>query len=152
MTNAESTDRNWISRGLVAGQFLTAGSLVISTRPSVSPGWIAALSLPGIALGLWAVMTMGATRVSVLPEVSEHAHLCTSGPYRWIRHPMYTALLLACLGAALSPPLAWKAVVWLLLAVILVAKARIEERHLLERFNEYPAYQQRSWRFVPFLW
>lgn len=71
------------------------------------------------------------------------------GPYRWLRHPMYTAVLLgaAACAAALGHAAAWG--VGLALLAVLVAKARLEERWLLVQRAGYAAYRTRTARFLP---
>jgi len=71
------------------------------------------------------------------------------GPYRWIRHPMYTAVM-ACAGActwAVASPWVWLATLGL--AVVLAAKASFEERWMAIKHPEYVAYRARTTRFLP---
>ncbi len=140
---------SWYSRLLVGMQILSAAALVLSVR-SLAPFPMLAMAF-GASLGMWAVLTIGLTRVSLHPEVRARAVLITVGPYRLIRHPMYTALLLFCAGFVFSPYRLWKLGAWLLLLLILYAKTRIEERQLLARFPDYAHYAQRSWRFLPWI-
>lgn len=76
--------------------------------------------------------------------------LKTAGPYRWIRHPIYAALMLAALGLASGSWVGW--VAWTALVVVLLAKVMLEERLLASEYPEYEAYTRRSWRIVPFIW
>jgi protein-S-isoprenylcysteine O-methyltransferase Ste14 len=76
------------------------------------------------------------------------------GPYRWIRHPSYTAgLLLLCgIGVALAN---WLSITVTVLVPCLIYKQRVraEERALLETIGEpYRRYMSRTKRFIPFLW
>lgn len=92
-----------------------------------------------------------------MPQVGNNARLVTAPPYRWIRHPMYTGQLVFCVGLVMTDAAAGgvsfvKIAGWLILAVTLDLKARIEERHLLETFREYAAYREQTWRFVPGLY
>jgi protein-S-isoprenylcysteine O-methyltransferase len=77
--------------------------------------------------------------------------LVQHGPYRLIRHPNYTALLIIACGIALglASPLAWAATFTLWLPIVIVRIVR-EERMLVERFGDaYREYRRRSWRLVP---
>jgi protein-S-isoprenylcysteine O-methyltransferase Ste14 len=108
--------------------------------------------LSGVVLGGWAIITMTFGNLNVLPTVREDAVLVLNGPYRVIRHPMYTSLLLITAGEVLNDLTAMRSLVWLLLVATLVAKLVFEEKLLAERFAEYSRYQQRSWRLLPFLY
>ena len=77
--------------------------------------------------------------------------LVTSGPYRWIRHPMYTSVLLAAAGAAVMSHQSLDVLLWLALLAVLVAKAGIEERALMVRYPSYQDYKTRTTRFLPWL-
>ena len=81
--------------------------------------------------------------LSPFPVPARHAELVDRGPYRLLRHPIYVGgfLLFAGLSLVLS-------IYGLLLSAVLgafwIAKARLEERHLLERFPEYAEYRRRT--------
>ena len=145
---------SWCSCGalLFALQLLLAAALVLTASfASRCIGcWIAALL--GAALMVWAWLAIGPRRLHVLPEVCADAELVTALPYRVIRHPMYSGLLLFTAGLGATDFALWKLIAWLALCLTLDAKSRIEERLLIERFPQYEAYRQRSRRFVPFLY
>ncbi len=116
--------------------------------------WIArAAGLPIIAAGLvlraLAMRALGASFVVRLGVRDDQA-LVDAGPYRWIRHPNYAALMLVACGTAvsLSSPLALAATVCLWLPVVLLRIAR-EERMMTERFDRrYRTYMSRTWRLI----
>jgi protein-S-isoprenylcysteine O-methyltransferase Ste14 len=125
-----------------------------------APGWTAAhvplaawcLATLGLMVGVWAVTANRPGNFNIRPTPRSGGQLVQTGPYRWIRHPMYTALLLLGLACAVTStlPAAWGA--WLALASVLLAKARLEEQGLQLLHPAYAAYQQRTRRFVPGLW
>ncbi len=80
------------------------------------------------------------------------ARLASTGIYRRVRHPMYTSVLLGALAAWLADPNAWRLAAWMALLAVLVAKARREERYLLQRFPAYADYRARTWALLPGLW
>jgi protein-S-isoprenylcysteine O-methyltransferase Ste14 len=84
----------------------------------------------------------------------KHGHtLVTAGPYRWLRNPIYSGMLVMFLGSALvvARGRAWVAV--LVLVAAFLVKIRQEERFMLRQFpREFPQYRQRSWALVPFLY
>jgi protein-S-isoprenylcysteine O-methyltransferase Ste14 len=77
--------------------------------------------------------------------------LVTSGPYRFVRHPIYSGLLLGLIGTALATDL-----LGLIVAVVLTAyfyySASVEEKNLVARFpTAYPAYRTATKMLIPFV-
>lgn len=141
-----------LPRILVILQFLLAAALTLSARPAASSaGWLV-LAGCGVLLSVWSMAAIGWRRVSVMPETNQQTQLVTGGPYRLVRHPMYSGLLLFCLGLVFVPWHAWKLAAFVGLALVLWTKSRIEERGLEERFSEYADYVRATKRFVPFVW
>ncbi len=141
-----------LGRALALVQMALLASLV-GTAPWRRPGWPSLVLIGlGIALGGWAIATMGWTKVSVWPEPPREATTVQRGPYALIRHPMYSAALLAAAGLAWHGGGGIRWVAWAALATVLGAKARIEERLLKRRFPEYDAYAARTWRWIPYVW
>ena len=131
----------WLVVKGVAG--LTVGRLTVDA---------VALAVAGMALGLWALSANRPGNFNIRPVPRSGGELVQHGPYRWIRHPMYSALLLVGLAAA---RLAGDVESWLVLAVlvvVLVIKANVEERGMIERHAGYRDYRERTRRFVPGLY
>jgi len=110
------------------------------------------LLLVGIALGVWALWAMGSTTFSVLPNPAPKGSLCERGPYRWLCHPMYTAVLLVCIGLCVVQPSLWRFMACLALLGVLIGKLRFEESLLQKRFTQYPEFRANRYRLVPGLW
>ncbi|MEZ5738865.1 MAG: isoprenylcysteine carboxylmethyltransferase family protein [Burkholderiaceae bacterium] len=110
-------------------------------------GWL--LVALAIALGIWAIVAMRLDTFSVMPEPAPRGRLCTRGPYGSIRHPMYSAVLLAGLGANLVHGTRWQWIGLLALAIVLVLKIRREENLLRQRFADYDAYGRRTGALLP---
>lgn len=115
------------------------------------PLWLS-LELAGGALALWTLWTWRLGRFSALPDVPQGARLVTSGPYRFIRHPMYAALLLASLALVGNAPSPLRMAAWIILLIDLLLKLNYEERLLTERFPDYAAYRQTTKRLLPLLY
>ena len=118
---------------------------------SFSP-WIgAALTLAGIGLAVWARVHLG--RNWGQPQTLRQDHeLVTSGPYRRLRHPIYTGIILALLGTAL----ACGSLLFILpvgVGAFFVYSIYVEERDMRAQFPDtYDAYCARTNRLVPFIW
>ncbi len=81
----------------------------------------------------------------------DDTELVTSGPYRLVRHPIYSGVLLAGVGTAVALNWAWLIAVGLA-GVYFVYSATIEERNLTKRFPDtYPAYRCSTKMLVPFI-
>lgn len=135
----------------VVVQFATSAALVLSVQPDrvkLAPAIVSAI---GLAIGVWSIVAMRVSQLSVLPDVGSDAGLVTTGPYRWIRHPMYSGLMLFTLGFVFMPGQWWKPIAWCVLVVTLWLKAAFEEQLLGERFATYADYRGRTKRFLPFI-
>ncbi len=110
----------------------------------------AALGCAALVLFAWVHRALGAN-YSWLLQLREGHTLVTSGPYRWVRHPMYTAFILLHMAAALLSANAFLGLTWLGgLALLLAGRVRREEAMLTEAFGtKYKAYMARTGRFLP---
>jgi protein-S-isoprenylcysteine O-methyltransferase Ste14 len=139
-----------VSRLLVALQFAFMAVMVLRTDAARVGLAFAALVAAGLALGLWAVSANRPGNFNIRPEPKEGGALVTGGPYRWIRHPMYLAVLVVMAAFVVAGD-AVQALLWLLLAAVLAAKAVREERGLVLVHPGYAAYRARTRAIVPFL-
>jgi protein-S-isoprenylcysteine O-methyltransferase Ste14 len=108
------------------------------------------LCAAGIASTLWAQFAMwDSWRVGV--DADERTALVASGPFRWVRNPIYTSMLLGMAGVALLTPNLVAAVAVAALVVALELQVRrVEEPHLLRvHRGVYQAYAAHTGRFLP---
>lgn len=115
-------------------------------------GWLAAtLTLLGVLFAIWARVHLG-RNWSAAPAVKEKHELVVSGPYGFVRHPIYTGVLLAMLGAALTGRL-FAIGILILSSIMVLRRIGKEETIMLELFpNDYPVYQARTKKLIPFVW
>ncbi len=140
------------SRWLVALQMICIATLAFTTHGS---GKIMSVALlwTGAILGFAAIAQMlNRSRLSIFPEPKTDAQLVTHGVYALIRHPMYTAVLLATLGMVLSASIWWRWLLWGLLLVVLMTKMKLEEKMLQQKFTPYESYKARTKKLLPFIW
>ena len=132
--------------GLVAGP-LGRGSG--ASLPATLAGGL--LVLVGAVFGVAGVRVLGRNR-TIFPKPRSDSALIQHGIYRFVRHPLYTAVMALSAGWGLLWS-SWAAVaVAAALAALLYFKALREERWLREQFPDYAGYARRVRRFVPGLW
>lgn len=111
----------------------------------------AAVFLAGFIMAIWSRLALGSNWSGRITLKEDH-ELIERGPYRFVRHPMYTGLILGVLGNAivLGTPAALAAA--LMFLVLHIWKLRREEQLLIRHFPEsYPAYQARTKALIPFV-
>jgi protein-S-isoprenylcysteine O-methyltransferase Ste14 len=147
-------DDSVIARVLVACQVVLLVLLVVVPgRGGWSvPGVLAVLCGVTTAAGLGLVVVAGTALgrgLTATPLPNAHAQLRTTGLYRFVRHPIYSGLLLAAAAFTVGTGSVTRLVVLVLLVLLLTVKARWEEVRLSRRFEGYAAYASRTPRFVP---
>jgi protein-S-isoprenylcysteine O-methyltransferase Ste14 len=106
----------------------------------------------GVLLMIWAIGTMRLSNLNVMPDLKDSNVLVTSGPYRLIRHPMYTGGLLITLALVLNHLTLLRVGYWVILVIDLHFKLMYEEKRLLEKYPQYSDYQQKTRRLIPFVY
>jgi protein-S-isoprenylcysteine O-methyltransferase Ste14 len=120
------------------------------TTSSVVRGVGAALVAAGLATAVWARVTMGRDWGMPMTQRDE-PHLVTGGPYRQIRHPIYSGIMLAMIGTGLAVNVGWLIIAGVT-AVYFGYSATVEERMLVQEFpDSYPSYQAHTKMLIPFL-
>jgi protein-S-isoprenylcysteine O-methyltransferase Ste14 len=134
---------------LLSTQLILIGLLIWPwSAPVVN--WLALIPFfAALVLAIWTLRFNRPGNFNLRPEVKPGAQLVLTGPYAFIRHPMYTSIFLFGIAALLVYPLWSKLACWLLLAVVLHAKAKMEEAALMARFPGYGDYAARVGRFLP---
>jgi protein-S-isoprenylcysteine O-methyltransferase Ste14 len=109
------------------------------------------LCVAGLAFCIWARFTLGRNWSGVVTLKGGH-ELITSGPYALVRHPIYTGLLTMFVATVIVLGHVAGIIAMPFVFVSLWIKLRHEEKLMLQQFpNEYPAYQQRVKRIIPFI-
>jgi protein-S-isoprenylcysteine O-methyltransferase Ste14 len=116
--------------------------------------WIGGTAvLLGVALVIaGSIELRRAKAFTALPHPREGGELVESGPFRFVRHPLYAGLIFASVGWAVMHLSLVAALAGVLLAVVLDLKRRREESWLVERFAGYREYRERTKAFVPFVY
>jgi protein-S-isoprenylcysteine O-methyltransferase Ste14 len=156
--------KGWDKRLLAAGFLLTIVMLVIAgldagrwhLHPILSwPACFAGLALELLGMGIF-LRALKENRFfsSVVRIQSDREHsVCTTGPYRLVRHPGYLGMLVGMAGAPLLLMSAWSAIPASLFVVTLIVRTRLEDAVLQRELVGYRAYCETTrYRLVPALW
>jgi len=160
------TDRRRETAGSRFAHFLPLGLAIVLIAVPPHSGWAGARFLPrmwafywlgvalvavGMGFACWARVHIGRNWSAAVTVKQDH-ELVRSGPYRIVRHPIYSGLLLAFLGTAVARG-DWQAL--LAVPLVLVAfrrKIRLEEQWMEEQFSrDYPEYRATVPALIPFL-
>lgn len=140
------------SKVLIFFQFCCLAFLAITLDKPVV-GIILFFQILGFCLSLWSVLVMKMGNFNIQPEVKTGATLTKKGPYKRIRNPMYTGLLIF-FAAGMFSEFKWSEVlVYLLLVIVLLFKIHYEEHYLTLHFGKsYEAYKSETYRLIPFIY
>jgi protein-S-isoprenylcysteine O-methyltransferase Ste14 len=130
----------------------------------IEPDWLAWFRLPipdgarwlGAILGLaviawvyWTLSHLGTNLTDTVATRTEHT-LVTTGPYAWVRHPFYVAILMFVVAGTLLASNGFIALAGLVTFALIAVRARQEEAELIARFGDrYRDYAARTGRYVP---
>lgn len=135
--------RGWLLSTFL-GKVLWPKTVIVRTVADI-------VTLLGLIIALWARAVLGGNW-SATPTFKEDHELIEYGPYRYVRHPIYSGVLLMVLGTAI---MSGQVGGFVLLAVFFIGfwfRSRQEERLLTRHFPEaYPKYKSRVKAFVPFV-
>ena len=145
--------RQSISAVLVALQFGLMALLAAMAVPAFvggsAPAGAGCLLACGGLLGVWSLTSNRPGNFNIRPLPRAGGQLVQSGPYRWIRHPMYSAVMVCGLACVWANPMVWAWLALLALVAVLASKAAVEERWMLSAHAGYAEYRARTRRFVP---
>lgn len=110
------------------------------------------LAVAGLVITLWARVVLGRNWSGSITHKENH-ELVEGGPYRFVRHPIYTGMLLMVAGTAVARGTADAAASIALFAAVHIWKLSQEEALMTRYFpDSYPAYRERTKALIPFLY
>ena len=137
---------------LVSLQFIFIAILLIEHGLRTPSNFALLIFFLGCGFGLYTLKCNTFSNFNITPEIKENASLITTGAYRYIRHPMYFAVLVMMLGVVVSKPTFLSFFIYALLVVTLFLKAQKEEALWMGQSSEYKNYMQQTKRIIPFVW
>lgn len=138
---------------------------LVAFGPTSLPGWpiwtgpwrTITIVLGMILGGLGSLLVLGGlvslgSNLTAVPRPKEDAHMVEHGAYRWVRHPIYSGIILGAFGLGLLRG-GWLSLLYaLILFIFFDIKSRREENWLREKYPDYTEYQQRVRKLIPFLY
>jgi protein-S-isoprenylcysteine O-methyltransferase Ste14 len=121
----------------------------VNTDPLRAGLGLALLAL-GLGFAIWARVNIGRNWGSPMTQ-KDDPELVTSGPYRLVRHPIYSGILLAGVGTSVALSWFWLIAVGLS-GIYFLYSATVEERYMTEQFQDaYPVYKRSTKMLLPFV-
>ena len=131
-----------------AGKFATLNQRILPRNEALEIAGLIA-TVAGMASAVWARVHLGSNWSSA-PMIKEHHQLVRSGPYHWVRHPIYTGLRLSSRGTFLAKGKMRGALGVSLIYLAFVIKSRIEEEFMGRTFgSEYEDYRRSTRGIIP---
>ena len=130
-----------------AGTFLGLGILML--EPQQISEWLYLISIfsiiGGTVFAIWATLTL-ARSISIMPEARG---LVVSGPYAFVRHPLYLGEFVVLFGIALQHLMPWSLLLLGVQCIFQFERMKNEERVLARAFPNYADYMARTARLLP---
>jgi protein-S-isoprenylcysteine O-methyltransferase Ste14 len=149
---------SYVPAVLLPIEWLLPPTLILLSLGEVQLDWLTArlvglaVSLCGAGVMTWASMSLGRFLVHEAAVFQDHA-LITTGPYRFLRHPIYAGYLALLLGSAVGTGNVILLLLWPVSLLGILVQARSEERLLASKFGAvYLGYAGRTGQLVPRVW
>lgn len=112
-----------------------------------------ALCTLGALFAIWARLSLGRNWSGAVITLKEDHKLIEHGPYKYVRHPIYTGFIFAALGVALTVGSISAYMGTILFLIAFLIRIQKEETLMTHQFpSEYPAYKKNSKKLIPFIW
>lgn len=141
---------------LVLAQFVLIGLLIFVPSSGLNTGvfsyFLSALSLTSLFIGFvilaFSALALGKS-LTAHPIPGKNAVLVTDGLYRFVKHPIYSGLILAAFGLTITGGFFPHVIFFVLLVLLLNYKASFEEKLLASTYSGYAEYSKKTGRFIP---
>ncbi|NOX15126.1 MAG: DUF1295 domain-containing protein [Epsilonproteobacteria bacterium] len=105
----------------------------------------------GFIIGIYAIYNNQLHNFNIISEIKDGASLVTHGMYKYIRHPMYFSVILMMFGVIIYNINIRNIVIYLLLVLVVILKAKKEELLWNQTSSQYSAYKEKTKMIIPFI-
>ena len=141
-----------ISYTLVFSQFFIIFLMVLPFgTPTQNFPLALVVVLLGLIVGFLALLENKLDNFNILPDIKEDGELVTTGIYAYIRHPMYSSVLLLMGGVTTFYPYMYEFVLYAILVVVLLLKLFYEESLWHKEDEAYKEYSKTTKRVIPYI-
>lgn len=110
------------------------------------------LEIVGVWYLAWVLWTKFVVKFDLSYKSSSKSRLVAKGPYKYIRHPFSSALLLITIVLIFNDFDLLRLFLWIMLVLVIVLKTRYDETIFSQYFNDFSLYKQRTYRLIPFVY
>ena len=137
---------------IIAFAVTIAGLLFLVYHNSIISNNIIAITIQilSVLLMIWARVVFGIKSFHA-PANTYKEKLVTNGPYKWLRHPIYAAVIYFFLASIIAYPNIKTIIAVLSIIISTIVRMLLEEKTLSENFEAYDAYYKQTKRFIPFV-
>lgn len=137
---------------LVIIQFSSFAYFLFSGKFIAKDFWLF-VQIIGFVISLWGVLAMQLGNFNIQPEVKPTAHFVNKGPYKIIRNPMYTGLILFFGATVVSNYSLIHLLIFVILVIVFLKKIQMEEKFLYLKFgSQYLHYLKNTYRLIPLVY
>ncbi len=136
---------------LVMFQFALIGLMILFSHGVLGSVWGIIIFIFGLSIGLWAIAHNKIDNFNIQPNLKNGCQLIITGAYRYIRHPMYTSVIMMMFAVLVATPTFMELVFFITLIIVLVLKAKREEDLWCGHDETYTEYKNRTKLFIPYI-
>ncbi|MCM8567986.1 isoprenylcysteine carboxylmethyltransferase family protein [Gramella jeungdoensis] len=116
--------------------------------PSIAKNVALILSIFGVLIFMVAILQLN-KNLSPFPSPRKNSQLVKNGLYKYVRHPIYSGILIALTGFAIYTSSGYRVMLTIVLYILFDIKSNYEEKLLTKRYKDYKEYRRKTGRFFP---
>ncbi|SDS44960.1 Protein-S-isoprenylcysteine O-methyltransferase Ste14 [Gillisia sp. Hel1_33_143] len=145
------TEKDWmyvLLQFILFGVYLIEIDLITISMPEWFKLGVLTFSVLGIIIIVLSFYQLG-SNLSPFPSPVKNADLITTGIFKYLRHPIYTGILLILFSVAIYNTSEYKLIISILLLILFQFKSKYEESRLIANFENYKDYMKDTGKFIP---